>query len=210
MEVVNGLNVASGYIHYLYNHTIGCSKLTECLYEESRQAKSSLGRKEDEIGQSIWQTIWQPVVSIPGWEKILSTLAKEHLYNHITGSSQLTVALPSMALLCNLYNTENRVFTCQQQTLVYYKALHNVNKRWLQISFLIDLRSLYMAEAAWTTYCKPQFSKRICLNPTLFPVTWNNSRVIFCWNCVILRGNFDSLPKLQIQILKHQWVACDL
>jgi hypothetical protein len=29
----------------------------------------------------------------------------------------------------NLYDAENRVFTCEQQTSVYYEALHNVNKR---------------------------------------------------------------------------------
>ena len=29
-------------------------------------------------------------------------------------------------------------------------------------------------------HCKPQFSKRIFLNPILFPVTRNNSRGIFC------------------------------
>ena len=28
MEVANGLNVASGYMHYLYNHTTGGSELT--------------------------------------------------------------------------------------------------------------------------------------------------------------------------------------
>jgi hypothetical protein len=66
MEVVNGLKVASGSIHYLYNHTTGCSELTG--------------------------------------------------------------ALLSMTLLYNLYDVENRVFTCEQQTSVYYEALHNVNK----------------------------------------------------------------------------------
>ena len=27
---------------------------------------------------------------------------------------------------------------------------------------------------------------------------------------MILRGNFDGLPELQIQIWKHQWIAYDL
>jgi hypothetical protein len=31
IEVENGLNVASGFMHYLYNHTTGGSKLTGAL-----------------------------------------------------------------------------------------------------------------------------------------------------------------------------------
>jgi len=191
MEVVNGLNVASGYIHYLYNHTIGCSKLTECLYEESRQAKSSLGRKEDEIGQSIWQTIWQPVVSIPGWEKILSTLAKEHLYNHITGSSQPTVALPSMALLYNLYDTENRVFTCQQQTLVYYKALHNVNKRMIT-NFILDRSKVIIYGRSSLNYL---------LQPISRIHSWISERIHT--QLVVTKYSFASLCSRKFLLLYH-------
>ena len=40
-----------------------------------------------------------------------------YLYNHTTGGSQLTGALLSMILLYNLYDTENRVFTCEKQEI---------------------------------------------------------------------------------------------
>jgi hypothetical protein len=46
-----------------------------------------------------------------------------YLYNHTTGSSQLTGALLLMILLYNLYDIENRVFTCRNQ---YY--INRVNE----------------------------------------------------------------------------------
>jgi hypothetical protein len=46
-----------------------------------------------------------------------------YLYNHITGGRQLTGALLLMILLYNLYDIENRVFTCRNQ---YY--INRVNE----------------------------------------------------------------------------------
>jgi hypothetical protein len=46
-----------------------------------------------------------------------------YLYNHTTGGSQLTGALLLMILLYNLYDIENRVFTCRNQ---YY--INRVNE----------------------------------------------------------------------------------
>ena len=47
----------------------------------------------------------------------------DYLYNHTTGGSQLTGALLLMVLLYNLYDIENRVFTCRNQ---YY--INRVNE----------------------------------------------------------------------------------
>jgi hypothetical protein len=46
-----------------------------------------------------------------------------YLYNHTTGGSQLTGALLLMVLLYNLYDIENRVFTCRNK---YY--INRVNE----------------------------------------------------------------------------------
>jgi len=86
----------------------------------------------------------------------------------------------SMTLLYNLYDAENRVFTCEQQTSVYYEALHNVNKK-------MDA-NLILNRSKVVTYGRNSLS---------YP--WHEHMLSGTWKCKDL--SWDSEITIQVQ----QW-----
>ena len=73
--------------------------------------------KEDNVIDVGTLKISPPMIEVANGLNVASG-CMHYLYNHTTGGSKLTGALLSMTLLYNLYDAENRVFTCKQQTSV--------------------------------------------------------------------------------------------